>query len=37
MNQKQTQSLSEFAREIRHKSGRSIAWHHWSNHKLDPQ
>ena len=31
------QSLGNSTREIRCKSGRSIAWHHWGNHQVDPQ
>ena len=23
--------------EVRHESSRSISWHHWSDHELDPQ
>ena len=27
---KQTKSISEFTRDLRHESNGSIAWHHWS-------
>ena len=37
MAQEQTESLGITARKIRRESDRSIAWHHWSNHQLDPQ
>ena len=35
--QKQTESLVISAREIRSKSSRDSAWHHWGDKKLDPQ
>ena len=30
MDQEQIESLVEFTRKIRHESGKSTAWHHWS-------
>ena len=37
MDQKPTQNLGISIREARHESCMSVVWHHWSDHKLDPQ